>query len=162
MKKNSVLIPIDGSDFSLQILPLVQRFLNPAENRLILLHIEQEPEGVHIHRPGFSDIHIFVDLEEEGERINFSDRMLPLVRSLEAASFEVTTEVHFGKPAQAIETFMAQQPVDMVAMTTHGRTGLEQLVAGSVAEHVLHHSRAPMLLFHPSAETPMASLPPLL
>lgn len=38
MPKNKVLIPLDGSPFSLQILPYVQRFLNATENELILLY----------------------------------------------------------------------------------------------------------------------------
>ena len=39
--------------------------------------------------------------------------------------------------------------MDMVAMVTHGRKGLERLIAGSIAEHVLHHSTTPLLLLHP-------------
>lgn len=152
MKKNNVLIPVNGVDFSLKILPLVQRFLKPEENHLILLHVEKEPEAVHIHQPGMEDLDIFVDQAEEGMRINFADQLHPLVRSLQEAGFEVTTEVHFGKPAQTIENFLAKQPVDMVAMTTHGRTGLDRIVSGSVAEHLLHHNSVPMLLYHPIPE----------
>lgn len=150
MKKNIVLIPIDGSAFSLKILPLVQRFLKPAENRLILLHIEPEPETLHLHSPGLEDIDVFLDQAEAGVSINFSERLTPVVRDLEAAGFEVTSEVHFGKPAPTIASYIARQPVDMVAMATHGRKGLERLITGSIAEHVLHHSTTPLLLLHPA------------
>ena len=152
MKKNKVLIPIDGLDFSLKVLPMVERFLKPAENHLILLHVEKEPEAVHIHQPGMEDLDIFVDQAEEGVRINFADQLHPLVRSLQEAGFEVTTKVYFGKPTQAIDAFLAEQPVDMVAMTTHVRTGLDRIVHGSVAEHLLHHTSVPMLLYHPTPE----------
>jgi nucleotide-binding universal stress UspA family protein len=36
--------------------------------------------------------------------------------------------------------------VDLIAMTTHGRTGLGRVVFGSTAEHVLHHTNCPVLL----------------
>jgi nucleotide-binding universal stress UspA family protein len=153
MKKNNVLIPVDELDFSLKILPMVQRFLNPAENHLILLHVEKEPEDFHLHRPGMEDLDIFVDQAEEGLRISFADELHPIVRSLQEAGFEVTTEVQFGQPAQTIETFLARQPVDMVAMSTHRRTGLDRIVHGSVAEHLLHHNNVPLLLYHPTPET---------
>lgn len=48
MTKNIVLIPVERAEFSLQILPCIRRFLNPAENRLILLHVDPEQEAVHI------------------------------------------------------------------------------------------------------------------
>ena len=152
MKKNTVLIPIDELDFSLKILPMVQRFLNPLENQLILLHVEKEPEAVHIHQPGCEELDIFVDQAEAGLRISFVDQLYPLVRSLQEAGFEVTTKVYFGKPTQVIETFLTEQPVDMVAMSTHGRTGLDRIVFGSVAEHLLHHTNVPLLLYHPTPE----------
>ena len=82
MKKHTVLIPVDELDFSLKILPMVQRFLNPTENHLILLHVEKEPEAVHIDRPGAEDLDIFVDQAEAGLRLTFADQLYPLVRSL--------------------------------------------------------------------------------
>jgi nucleotide-binding universal stress UspA family protein len=55
--------------------------------------------------------------------------------------------MRFGPPAAEIERYIDEEGVDLVAMTTHGRTGLARLVAGSVAEHVLHHAKTPILLY---------------
>lgn len=161
MRKNNVLIPMDGTEFSLQVLPLIQRFLNPTGNRLILLHVEKEPETIHIHRPGFEDLDIYVDQAEAALRVNFADSIYPLVQKLTAAGFEVTTDVWFGKPVHEIEAYIAHEQVDLVAMATHGRTGLGRVIFGSVAEHVSHHSKTPILLIHPVAEAKEAELPPL-
>lgn len=152
MKKNNVLIPVDGADFSLQVLPYLRRFLNPAENRLILLHVEREPEPVHIHQPGFEDIDIYVDESEAALRNSFADELLPTIRALEKISFEVITDVEFGTPIAELESYIAQHEVDLVAMATHGRTGLNRIIRGSVAEHLLHHVDVPVLLFHPVKE----------
>jgi nucleotide-binding universal stress UspA family protein len=149
MSKNTVLIPVAGAAFSLQILPCIRRFLNPTENRLLLLHVEPEPEPLHIQEPGMEGIDIYVDESEAAARVEFADQSLLTVRELEKMGFEVKTDVVFGRPVSEIEAYIANQPVNLVAMVTHGRTGLDRILHGSVAEHILHHSNVPLLLVHP-------------
>jgi nucleotide-binding universal stress UspA family protein len=48
-----------------------------------------------------------------------------------------------------IEQAIRYHHIDLVAMTTHGRTGLRRVLLGSVAEHVLRHITVPVLLLHP-------------
>ncbi len=152
MTKKKVLIPIENSEFSLEILPTIQRLFNPAQTQLILLHVEPKPESMHIERPGLVPVDIYADELEAGMSINFADRMRPLLEPLRKAGFEVTTDMAFGKPAQAIERLLEYEPVDLVAMTTHGRRGLERVMLGSVAEHLLRHTHTPVLLLHPVGE----------
>lgn len=149
MTKNNILIPVEGAAFSLQILPCLRRFLNPAENRLILLHIEQEPATMHINQPGPDHIDIYVDESEAALRTLFADQLLTTVRALEQLGFEVTTAVEFGKPLAEIQRYINERQVDLVAMATHGRKGLDRILHGSVAEQILHHVDIPLLLFHP-------------
>ena len=149
MMKNSVLIPVERAEFSLQILPCIRRFLNPEENRLILLHVDPKQEAVHIQGPGKEDINIYVDESEAALRTWFADLSLATVRELEKLGFEVATDVTFGRPIPQIEKYITEHHVDLVAMATHGRTGLDRLMHGSVAEEVLHHMDIPLLLFQP-------------
>ncbi len=76
MTKNKVLIPIDGSQFSLQILPYVTRFLKAEENELILLGVAEEPKMVEIEGPGSENLTVYVDQAEASIRVNFADEML--------------------------------------------------------------------------------------
>jgi nucleotide-binding universal stress UspA family protein len=149
MTKNLVLLPVAGAEFSLQVLPSLRRFLNPTENRLLLLHVAKEPEPFHLHQPGMEEINIYVDESEAALRTQFADQSLLTVRELERMGFEVATEVAFGEPIAQIEAYIARHQVDLVAMVTHGRTGLDRLLHGSVAEHILHHTHVPLLLVHP-------------
>lgn len=152
MIKNTVLIPIDGSHFSLQILNYVTRFLSPADNELILLHVAEEPHVVEVEEPGFEDLTIYVDQAEASLRTSFDDDMLLHVRALERTGFAVSTDVRFGEPIPEIERFIEEEEVDLVAMTTHGRTGLSRMMYGSVAEHVLHQATVPVMLYRTFAE----------
>ena len=51
-------------------------------------------------------------------------------------------------PARGIVEFAEQHDVDLIALSTHGRTGFKRLALGSVAENVLRHSPIPVLCFH--------------
>jgi len=147
MPKNKVLIPIDGSQFSLQILPYVARFLRPEENELILLGVAEEPQMVAIEGPGSENLTIYVDQAEASIQANFDDEMLPYRRMLEKDGFTVSTRVRFGDPIPEIEQCIEAEAIDLVAMTTHGRTGLSRILFGSVALHVLQHATVPVLLY---------------
>lgn len=152
MSKKKVLIPISDPQFSLQVLPHLQNFLDPAQSELVLLHVEQAPQTIHIDRPLMGPVDIFRDEAEYALRVKFADEMLPVLKQLHNTGFEAKTDVLFGKPAQAIEEHLEHEPIDLVAITTHGRTGFDKLMAGSVAEHILHHTHIPVLIFHPSAD----------
>lgn len=147
MTTSKVLIPIDGSDFSLQVLPQVMRFLKPGETELVLLRVEPEQSTSQAEEPGFEPITVYADQAEASLRAEFEREMLPQLHHLQAAGYQTAAEVRFGEPTQEIEQFIADENVDMVAMTTHGRTGLRRMLYGSVAEHVLHHSAVPVFLY---------------
>jgi universal stress protein A len=52
-----------------------------------------------------------------------------------------------GDPAEEIVDLAAKEHVDMIVMSTHGRTGLSRLLMGSVAEHVVRRAACPVLTF---------------
>jgi nucleotide-binding universal stress UspA family protein len=148
MKANRVLIPVDGSQFSLQVLPYVIRLLEPAKTELILMRVAPWPKMLDFGEP-IDHMTIYPDQREESIEANFYSEMLPHIAELAKAGFSVSTALCFGDPAQQIEYFVSTEMIDMVAMSTHGRTGLARMVLGSVAQHVLHHAAVPVLLFHP-------------
>jgi nucleotide-binding universal stress UspA family protein len=80
---------------------------------------------------------------------NLEEKLLPAAAELRGAGYTVSTGIGFGAPAQEIEEYIRYGNFDLVAMTTHGRTGLRRALLGSVAEHVLRHISVPILLLHP-------------
>jgi nucleotide-binding universal stress UspA family protein len=67
----------------------------------------------------------------------------------EGVSFEVVTKS--GREAEEILGFANKEQVDLIVMGTHGRTGMEHVFFGSVAEKVIRHSPIPILVI-PSGE----------
>jgi nucleotide-binding universal stress UspA family protein len=69
---------------------------------------------------------------------------------LQAAGLVVTAEVHIGAPARAIREAAAQ--VALVIIATHGRSGVDRLWHGSVAEAVTREVQTPVLLVRAGSE----------
>lgn len=64
-------------------------------------------------------------------------------------AMEVDWEVLHGDPADSILSYLADNQHAMLAMTTHGRSGLSQVVAGSVSHEVLHEAACPVAVLRP-------------
>jgi nucleotide-binding universal stress UspA family protein len=146
-KRNKVLIPIDSSAFSLQVLPSIMCLLSPAKTELILLRVAPVPSLVEVGESGDPELTIYPDQQATSLEADFHTEMLPALSRLEQAGFQVSTIMRFGDPAYEIERYLDEDEVDLVAMTTHGRTGIDRMLFGSVAERVLHHAHVPVLLF---------------
>ena len=84
---------------------------------------------------------------------NKSEKYLADARSrLNLEGIDVKTDsVEGGSPAHIIAEYSKKNGMDMIVMSTHGRTGMRHLMFGSVALGVLHDSHVPVLLIRPEA-----------
>ncbi len=65
---------------------------------------------------------------------------------LKAEGYKITTLMKGGSAANVILKTADEIGADIIAMSTHGRTGPAHWIIGSVAERVVHHSRIPVML----------------
>jgi universal stress protein A len=72
-----------------------------------------------------------------------------LAEGMGIAKVEVATSI--GEPAHEILDFAKAQRVDLVVIGTHGRTGIQHALMGSVAERVVRRSTCPVLTVRPDA-----------
>ncbi|MCL4834637.1 MAG: universal stress protein [Caldilineaceae bacterium] len=167
MTKNTVVIPLDGSDYSIRILATVQKFLPPEQNRLILLRVCKDSRGFvsaprtpsavetnigmyASHADAVRALHpIYATQIQESQRAEVMTELQDTLRGLQTLGYEVTLEVTYGEAAEEIVNFVTLTDVDLVAMTTHGRTGLSKVLSGNVAEHLIRHAGVPVLLLRP-------------
>jgi nucleotide-binding universal stress UspA family protein len=141
-----ILVPVDGSETALAILPHIRRLLQRHDGRVILLRVA-------VPHPG-----------EEPPAV--VERSLAAIRAhtatigsrLEGEGVQVQVEVRVGPPAGTILDTVEKADVTLVAMATHGRTGLARLLLGSVAEHVIRKCPVPVFVVRPIP--PGSSLPP--
>lgn len=164
----NILIPLDGSEFSVQIIATVKDFLSPQTDALILYRVGSVTEG-HVGLPprpggGGMDVPLYdsardIELEQhpiyasqeaDTRRAALVDQLETLAQGLRAAGYSVNVEAELGNPAETIIERARGQDIALVAMTTHGRSGISRLLFGSVAEQIVRHVDVPVLLLRPT------------
>ena len=78
-----------------------------------------------------------------------ADALAKRVTELAAEGLTARSVVRSGEPADEIVRLADEEHADMIVMGTQGRTGLERLMLGSVAERVIRRSRCPVLTVRP-------------
>jgi nucleotide-binding universal stress UspA family protein len=146
-----MLVPLDGSDLAETILPLVEQVAGPLESEVILVRVvEPVSTAEALVSAGVVSPATLARRELEAKR--YLARMEP---RLSKKGLRVRTRIALGPPAEAILGAVKTSGADLVAMTTHGRSGLGRALFGSVAESVLRASPVPVLLMRtPSRPRP--------
>jgi len=127
----NILLPVDGSDLSVEALPGVIEFADLFETRIVLLRVLEEKK-----RKAASS-----DGKAEAEK-----QLQALARSIEKKGVETLSLVEKGDPTEQILKAVRFNEIDLIAMTTHGRSGLSRAVTGSVTEEVLRQATVPLLI----------------
>ena len=120
-----IMVPLDGSDLAQSALPHAVELCRALNATLLLVYVRDPRSG----------------------SVEAARRYLDFVRNQQAAA-GVTIEilVRDGAVAAALIEAAEQERVDLIAMATHGRSGLQRVVYGSVAEQLLRSSAKPILL----------------
>ncbi|MBI3326591.1 MAG: universal stress protein [Nitrospinae bacterium] len=141
MQIQHILAPTDFSEVSKEAVDYAFALAHKFGAKLSLLHVIELPtyplEG---HLPSDLAISLLDDLERHAKL-----DLAHLLPEAEAAQGEVERHVVIGTPYHKIVAVAATEKVDLIVMTTHGRTGLSHLVMGSVAERVVRTSPCPVL-----------------
>jgi len=143
-----VLIPLDGSELAEAILPFAEQVAGPLDAEVVLLRVVEAVSAVEaIASAGVIAPDTFAIREMEAKRY-----LHEVERRLSKKGLRVRTRIALGSPAEAILGAIHTSVVDLVAMTTHGRSGLGRALFGSVAESVLRASPVPVLLIRMPAK----------
>jgi nucleotide-binding universal stress UspA family protein len=134
-----ILCATDLSPASAPAWGFARRLARGAGARLTLFHVVP---FVPIPIEGAIDAETYQRLLED-ERKDALDRLAVLVQ--EASGVSVDVRVEEGPPAPRILEAAEQDATDLVVVGTHGRTGLDRLLLGSVAEHIVHLAKTPVV-----------------
>jgi nucleotide-binding universal stress UspA family protein len=133
---DDILVPTDGSEGSLRA---VDHALTLASSFDATLHAVYVVE-LNALPAEFDAGDVFEDLEAEGRRA------LDAVRErAEGTDVSVEARVGSGPPHRVILDYVDEHDVDLVVMATHGRTGLDRYLLGSVTEKVVRLADVPVL-----------------
>jgi nucleotide-binding universal stress UspA family protein len=145
-----VLVPLDGSNLAECALDHIKNLLQAGSiGEVTVLKVVKIDLSWAMGQYGMK-----IDLNKARESIYASAReyLDGLVARLKSAGISVKTDMIEGeRPAPAITEYARSNGMEMIAIASHGYTGLKKLVFGSVADEVLHTSNVPVLLIRPEA-----------
>jgi len=139
---DAILVPVDGSECALQAL---DRAVDLAATYDATLHVVTVAD-VRITFGGsefdFDAAHVLEYAEQRGEHVidEALDRLDDLDTDLPTESAVVT-----GIPDEEILSYAEDNGIDVIVMGTHGRSGLDRVLLGSVTERVIRRSPVPVL-----------------
>ena len=144
----TVFVPLDGSGLAEKILPRALALAKRLALETQLLRVYSLPpesymvgDGVYMHP---------IAEQKEVMRKEAAAYLDGKVDHLRAEGFpRVVATAIDGDPAEVIINLAQKTPESLIAMCTHGRSGISRWALGSVAEKVIQHSRSPVLLFRP-------------
>ncbi|MFQ5914091.1 MAG: universal stress protein [Nitrospinota bacterium] len=130
-----ILVTLDGSEIAEQILPHVEAMdSNGTEIHLLRVALAHGFPGVD---PTEAQVEVVKEAEEYLKRVE---------DGLRKKGRKVETHVRYGHPAEEILDHTEHWKFDLIAMTTHGRSGVGRWLLGSVAEKVVRNSPVPVLV----------------
>jgi nucleotide-binding universal stress UspA family protein len=148
-----ILVPLDGSELGEVVLPYVKWFTGVSKiNEIVFLRVV-EPFRV----PGGLEAQV-----EPEEKDNIESDAAALARKylnkiaghFKSSRIKLSRVVLVGKPAKTVAEYVGKSDVDLIIMATHGFSGVQHWVHGSVAEEIVRAARAPVFLVTPRDRPP--------
>lgn len=141
-----IMVPLDGSGIGLAAIDVVIS-LAPAFGAEVVLIQVVEPVR---YLPSIDGMGAYTlpidDAEIEAEATAFLNRRAQLLRD---KGISVSTVVKIGAAAQVLMNYASENQIDLIAMSTHGLSGLTRWVFGSVTEKIVVYGTTPVLVVHP-------------
>jgi nucleotide-binding universal stress UspA family protein len=138
--------PIDFSDASRAAMEVASDLARRLGAELILLHAYPIPGYTFPDGSVVASPKMMQDLADQAQR-HLEDWRMEAERMVGAP--RVSADKGVGEPAVEIVSFARNRGVDLLVLGTHGRTGLEHALMGSIAERVVRRAHCPVLTVRP-------------
>jgi nucleotide-binding universal stress UspA family protein len=149
---NKILVCLDGSGFAEQIIPYVLEEALAFKSKVVLLQVFSLPSIPVPTIPGSTVTQVRTTsmlkrLQESEDRArDYLERVAEPLRKRRLQVECVTLE---GLPSSTITNYAKEYKVDLIAISTHGHSGVRHILFGSVAESVVRDSEIPLLIIRP-------------
>jgi nucleotide-binding universal stress UspA family protein len=140
-----VMVPLDGSELAECVLPHVEEVAGGCSIKKVTLVRVVEP--LHLYGGMESRIGPEERRKLEADAVNIARSYLDQVaKRLKEKGLAVESEVLYGKVADELTAYVDKNGVDLVVISTHGRSGVSHWVWGSVADRILRSVCVPIFM----------------
>ena len=143
-----IIVPMDGSKAAQAVLPFAREMARTMKLEVVLVQAISAETTVQFTPTGPDTWAVPTDVLQQID-VLASGYLAGVGKELERDGISVRWDVLRGAAAHSIVEFAREAPGSMVAMTTHGRSGLRRWVLGSVADQVVRASGEPVLVIRP-------------
>jgi len=147
---NRILVPLDGSELAEQVLPYARALAIGLSARIDLFEVIEPPTWVDSAYGSYPYI-------SDCLKNTAKDYLEGIAASLRAEGLSAVTKVREGSPPKRITAEAKLEPIALIAMSSHGRSGIARWVLGSVTDKVLQDTSCPLLIIHASEEGAVSS-----
>jgi nucleotide-binding universal stress UspA family protein len=158
LRIRSILLPLDGSAFAEQAVPWAAAIARKARARLRLALVHQTPPSPPLDESS-ARLYTRIELALRKSEREYLRRVAARIKG--AGAIQLATATLSGPPAPALANYGREVGVDLVVMTTHGRSGLQRAWLGSVADRLVRSLEIPVLLIRTHEEAAPLSQPRL-
>jgi nucleotide-binding universal stress UspA family protein len=116
---------------------------------IVLLHVVAPPPVFPVE--GYIPPRVYEDLLESGRR-DAQERFDRMLGSVAGSGFKLRLRLEEGQPSARILEVATQEAADLLVVGTHGRTGVERLILGSVADRMVRQANCPVLTVRSTPE----------
>ncbi|HEX5692562.1 MAG TPA: universal stress protein [Roseiflexaceae bacterium] len=147
----TIMVPLDGSTLAEHVLPFVRMLAPILGADVSLFHVIPEMDGMRFQLrdelpdPFASERELRLHSAER-LRDNAEGYLVAQVEAMRAAGINATFDVRFGAPAQLIVEACERTKPTMVALATHGYSGIKRWALGSIADKLAHAVHVPLLV----------------
>jgi nucleotide-binding universal stress UspA family protein len=133
----TILVPVENRETDQTILRHIRPLARLANSKLMLVHVADGWAARSYEE---------LKLQESEEMKNDREYLMALERELREEGFEVRSILAMGEPSTEIIKLARAEPVELIAMSTHGHRFISDLLYGSTADKVRHSVDIPVLL----------------
>ena len=138
-----ILVPLDGSKVGETAIPHAEALAHKLGSELVLLHVvEPEPS---LPTDTLTAVYRARNKGVEKTAIEY---VKGIEKSLRTKGLIASGVVLSGYPADGIVKYSMENEIDLIAMSTHGRSGISRWAIGSVTDKILHYGTIPVLVEH--------------
>lgn len=142
-----VLVPLDGSRVSERVLPLAVTIARKAGGALALVRVVRVLDDLASRIAPTSPYAHYTYRYDEGDSTEQAKNyLLHVAHTLVPSGVQAQKFVLTGEPASSILTYAQEQQIDLIVMSTHGRTGFKKWMLGSITQKLARHSPVPVLI----------------
>ncbi len=146
-KLKTLLTPVDFSSYSIEAATHAYELSRAVGGRLHMLHVVVPHHSLLPLIPLVADAEHARELAREASMVEQAEAELARLKAERMEnSPTVTTLALVGPPAAKIREYAAEQNVDLIVVSTHGRTGVEHVLIGSVAEKLVRTAHCSVIV----------------